>query len=85
VEDVARQPVAVLLSENLEDVREVLSEALSGAGYRVLTASSVSGAEAVREAIGFSALDLDLRHDLLMPPGPSTSASKVTQQKSRFS
>ena len=80
-----RQPVTVLLIENLEDVREVLSEVLSGPGYHVLTVSSVSGAKAVREAIGFSALDLDLRHDHLIPPRPSTSATKVTKQKCRFS
>jgi two-component system, NtrC family, nitrogen regulation response regulator NtrX len=50
------RPTTVLVIDDLEDLREVLSEILSHEGYRVLTASSIREAEAVRERVGLAAL-----------------------------
>jgi DNA-binding NtrC family response regulator len=49
-------PVTMLLIDDLEDVRDVLAKVLSLQGYRVLTASNVSEAEAVRERVRLAAL-----------------------------
>ncbi len=43
---------------DLETLREAVAELLHLEGYRVLTASNVAEAEAMRERLGFRALDL---------------------------
>jgi DNA-binding NtrC family response regulator len=55
-EEAVMRPATVLIIEDLEDVRDVLAEVLSFEGYRVLTASCVPEAEAVRERVGLAAL-----------------------------
>src|SRR5919106_163418 len=48
----------VLIIDDLESLRNALAEILCDEGYHILTAASVSEAEAIRERLGPTGLDL---------------------------
>ena len=52
------RPATVLIIDDLESLRDALAEILRDEGYQVLTAASVSEAEAIRERLGPTGLDL---------------------------
>jgi DNA-binding NtrC family response regulator len=52
------RPMTALVVDDLADVRAVVAELLSHAGYQVLTAGSLADAEAVRARLGLAALGL---------------------------
>jgi CheY-like chemotaxis protein len=57
-EEFPMRPMTILVIDDLEEVRAVVAELLSHEGYHVLTASSIPGAEAVRERLGLEALSV---------------------------
>jgi DNA-binding NtrC family response regulator len=73
-------PATVLVIEDLEDVRDVVLEVLRPEGYRILTASSVQEAEAVRERLGLSGLDLVITNLRLTRRPPAREGADLIRQ-----
>lgn len=73
----AKPALRILLVEDHEDMREVLSELLLGAGYRVTAASNVGSARAAVAAEQFDIVLCDLR----LPDGSGADVLAAARER----